>query len=130
MHPENFYARIPGTWGEGEQVLEVPKSQVFKVEDANRARYLCFVNKNEKPKIYTSTEGGTYQYPTGQDLYDRFDKPKDNMPNKPNPKFANFEGRRYSNDELAAIERALLSKSMFESAASPLPDVPKPPMVK
>ena len=130
MHPEKFYARIPGTWGEGEQVLEVPKSQVFKVEDANRTRYLCFVDKNEKPKVYTATGNSTYQYPTGQDLYDSFDKPKDNMPHKPKSRFENFTGRNYSHDELAALERALLSKSMAEASVSPLPDVPKPPMVK
>ena len=129
MHPENFYLRIPGTWGEGEHILSVPKSQVFMVDDANRTRYLCFINKDEKPKVYTADGGSTYQYPTGQDLFDRFDKPKDNMPRKMIRKKGGFEERGYSTDELAAIERMLLSRSAAP-LESPLRDVPKPPMVK
>lgn len=72
--PNYFFATIPGT--KGEQILMLPKNQVFKVNDAGRDRFVAFVNNQRKAKVFYSngdidTKG---LYPTGKDLFKKFDR--------------------------------------------------------
>ena len=72
--PNYFFATIPGT--KGEQILMLPKNQVFKVNDADRDRFVAFVNNQRKAKVFYSngdidTKG---LYPTGKDLFKKFDR--------------------------------------------------------
>ena len=72
--PNYFFATLPGT--KGEQILMLPKNQVFKVNDADRDRFVAFVNNQRKAKVFYSngdidTKG---LYPTGKDLFKKFDR--------------------------------------------------------
>lgn len=71
--PNFFFCTIPGT--RGEQTLMLPKNQVFAVNDADKARYIAFVNNQKPAKLWVKGEpdGGT-TYKTGKELFDKFDK--------------------------------------------------------
>lgn len=127
--PENFYCRIPGTYGKDEQILQVPKKQVFEVNDADRRRYLVFVNKEEQPTVL-SPRGRKYtEYKKGEDLFSRFDGSRRHTANRPaaqpsRNRFNNFEGHNY---DFEALEAKLLSGNGIDTVAA---NIPKPPMVK
>ena len=70
--PDRFSFRIPGTWGENEQILSVDKSQVFK--DTARNRFIVFVNKNESPAVLTKNGISRDSFKNGMDLYQKFNK--------------------------------------------------------
>ena len=131
--PDKFFCRIPGTFGDHEQILELPKSQVFKVESADRARYVAFVNKYDTPRVLTADGKPKEIYATGESLVENFGKEKEKVyPEGKKPKkqakdsFHNFDEREYDWD---AIERQLLSRGRTGSTPN-VPDVPKAGMVK
>lgn len=128
-YPENFYCRIPGTYGEDEQILQVPKKHVFEVNDADRRRYLVFVKKDEQPTVLSPSGKKHTEYKSGEDLFSRFDGNRRHTANRPTykpskNKFNNFEGHNY---DFEALEAKLLS-GVGESAVPA--NIPKPPMVK
>ena len=127
--PENFYCRVPGTYGKDEQILEVPKKQVFEVNDADRRRYLVFVKKDEQPTVLSPGGKKHTEYKNGEDLFSRFDGNRRHTANRPSNapsknRFNNFEGHNY---DFEALEAKLLSGV----GENPIPaNIPKPPMVK
>ena len=72
--PRFIFATIPGT--QGQQIVMLPKNQVFKVE--NEERYIAFVNNQKKVRAY-NINGNKLEfdpgetYPTGKDLLKKFD---------------------------------------------------------
>lgn len=72
--PKFIFAAIPGT--QGQQIVMLPKNQVFKVE--NEERYIAFVNNQKKVRTY-NINGNKLEfdpgetYPTGKDLLKKFD---------------------------------------------------------
>lgn len=72
--PKFIFATIPGT--QGQQIVMLPKNQVFKVE--NEERYIAFVNNQKKVRTY-NINGNKLEfdpgetYPTGKDLLKKFD---------------------------------------------------------
>lgn len=70
----NFFCRIPGTWGENEEVLSVPKEQVFGVKNSGRTRYAVFFKRDEEPMVYSPDFGKVSKYPDGAALIERFDR--------------------------------------------------------
>ena len=75
--PNFFFCTVPGT--KGEQTLMLPKNQVFTVNDADKARYVAFVNNQKPVKLWVKGEpdGGT-TYKTGKELFEKFDKHDNN----------------------------------------------------
>lgn len=75
--PNFFFCTVPGT--KGEQTLMLPKNQVFAVNDADKARYVAFVNNQKPVKLWVKGEpdGGT-TYKTGKELFEKFDKHDNN----------------------------------------------------
>ena len=75
--PNFFFCTVPGT--KGEQTLMLPKNQVFAVNDADKARYIAFVNNQKPAKLWVKGEpdGGT-TYKTGKELFEKFDKHDNN----------------------------------------------------
>jgi len=70
--PDLFCCRIPGTWGQEEQILAVSPEQVFK--DSLTNRYIVFMPKNESPAVLTKDGIKRDIYKSGQDLYKHFNK--------------------------------------------------------
>ena len=70
-HPDVFCCRVPGTFGDKEEILVLPRDQVFKIEDADRARYVVFLKKDEAPAVVGAKEG---QYKNAESLYQHFSK--------------------------------------------------------
>ena len=72
--PNHFFATIPGT--KGQQIVMLPKNQVFKVNDADKDRYVAFVNNQRPVKVFFKNgeidTDGTYK--TGKDLFRKFDR--------------------------------------------------------
>lgn len=72
--PDCFFATIPGT--KQEQIVMLPKNQVFKVNDADKDRYVAFVNNQKEVKVFSSNgyidKNGLYK--TGKDLFKKFDR--------------------------------------------------------
>ena len=72
--PKFIFATIPDT--QGQQIVMLPKNQVFKVE--NEERYIAFVNNQKKVRAY-NINGNKLEfdpgetYPTGKDLLKKFD---------------------------------------------------------
>ena len=72
--PKFIFATIPGT--QGQQIVMLPKNQVFTVE--NEERYIAFVNNQKKVRAY-NINGNKLEfdpgetYPTGKDLLKKFD---------------------------------------------------------
>lgn len=72
--PKFIFSTIPGT--QGQQIVMLPKNQVFKVE--NEERYIAFVNNQKKVRAY-NINGNKLEfdpgetYPTGKDLLKKFD---------------------------------------------------------
>lgn len=75
--PNFFFCTVPGT--KGEQTLMLPKNQVITVNDADKARYVAFVNNQKPVKLWVKGEpdGGT-TYKTGKELFEKFDKHDNN----------------------------------------------------
>lgn len=75
--PNFFFCTVQGT--KGEQTLMLPKNQVFTVNDADKARYVAFVNNQKPVKLWVKGEpdGGT-TYKTGKELFEKFDKHDNN----------------------------------------------------
>lgn len=75
--PNFFFCTVPVT--KGEQTLMLPKNQVFTVNDADKARYVAFVNNQKPVKLWVKGEpdGGT-TYKTGKELFEKFDKHDNN----------------------------------------------------
>lgn len=72
--PNHFFATIPGT--KGQQIVMLPKNQVFKVNDADKDRFVAFVNNQKPVKVFykngdIDTDG---LYKTGKDLFKKFDR--------------------------------------------------------
>lgn len=74
--PRGFACRLPGTYGENKKVLLIPKGQVFEVQDADRPRYIAFVDKTLKPIVVSASDGKIdWKFcKTGQELLKHFDK--------------------------------------------------------
>ncbi len=73
-HPEAFLCRVPGTFGEHEQVLYVPPEQVFTVSGASEKRFVAFLEKDKAPMIINAPgnpNGAVYH--TAEELYRQFD---------------------------------------------------------
>jgi len=70
-NPDVFCCRVPGTFGDKEEILVLPRDQVFKIEDADRARYVAFLKKDEAPAVVGAKEG---QYKNAESLYQHFSK--------------------------------------------------------
>ena len=79
--PNYFFATIPGT--SGKQIVMLPKNQVFEVDGEAKDRYIAFVNNQKKVRIY-NVDGSKLDfdigetYPTGKDLFKKFDTHKKN----------------------------------------------------
>lgn len=75
-NPELFACRIPGTYGKDEEILLIPPEQVFKVDDAQRPRYIAFIRRDEPPVVMKNgviSEDNSL-YKTGEELYQNFDR--------------------------------------------------------
>ena len=75
-NPELFACRIPGTYGKNEEILLIPPEQVFKVDEAERPRYIAFIRRDEPPAVMKNgviSEDNSL-YKTGEELYQNFDK--------------------------------------------------------
>ena len=87
--PKFIFATIPDT--QGQQIVMLPKNQVFKVE--NEERYIAFVNNQKKVRAY-NINGNKLEfdpgetYPTGKDLLKKFDVKEANPEQKVIPKAA------------------------------------------
>lgn len=103
--PKFIFATIPGT--QGQQIVMLPKNQVFKVE--NEERYIAFVNNQKKVRTY-NINGNKLEfdpgetYPTGKDLLKKFEV-------------------KEANPEQAA-------KAIAEKIENVTPDIPKAAPVK
>ena len=103
--PKFIFATIPGT--QGQQIVMLPKNQVFKVE--NEERYIAFVNNQKKVRTY-NINGNKLEfdpgetYPTGKDLLKKFEV-------------------KEANPEQAA-------KAIAEKVENVTPDIPKAAPVK
>lgn len=103
--PKFIFATIPGT--QGQQIVMLPKNQVFKVE--NEERYIAFVNNQKKVRAY-NINGNKLEfdpgetYPTGKDLLKKFEV-------------------KEANPEQAA-------KAIAEKVENVTPDIPKAAPVK
>lgn len=75
-NPELFACRIPGTYGKGEEILLIPPEQVFKVDEAQRPRYIAFIRRDEPPAVIKDgvIRNEDPLYKTGEELYQNFDK--------------------------------------------------------
>ena len=75
-NPGVFACRIPGTYGENEQVLLLPTEQVFKVEDAKRPRYIAFLRTDTKPAVISAGRDNVIgsPYEDAKALYQHFDR--------------------------------------------------------
>ena len=75
-NPGVFACRIPGTYGENEQVLLLPTEQVFKVEDAKRPRYIAFLRTDTKPAVISAGKDNVIgsPYEDAKALYQHFDR--------------------------------------------------------
>lgn len=65
--PDLFCCRIPGTWGENEQILAVSPEKVFRDKQTNR--YIVFMPKDESPAVLTKDGIKRDIYKNGMDLY-------------------------------------------------------------
>lgn len=103
--PKFIFATIPST--QGQQIVMLPKNQVFKVE--NEERYIAFVNNQKKVRTY-NINGNKLEfdpgetYPTGKDLLKKFEV-------------------KEANPEQAA-------KAIAEKVENVTPDIPKAAPVK
>lgn len=131
--PENFYCRIPTTYGKKEQVLQIPKEQVFEVKGASKKRYIAFIHKEEAPIIYGTDMKQIEKFATGNELYHFFDEvnkqKNQNHVSKTNrnDKAHNFDER--PDNDWNEIERLLLEKEMEqkpEALEVPTPDTAVP----
>ena len=140
--PERFFCRIPGTYGDSEQILSVEKSHVFAIEDADRPRYLVFVQKDEAPLVMVSKgKNGTRDlYKSGDDLYryfDRFGKLASEREKsvmvgvKKNDTWHKIHDFQERENDWDALESALLQKSLNIGASGLVnKEVPVPPKIK
>lgn len=108
-----FACRIPGTYGEMELTLAIPKEQVFSQNDGRQ--YRAFLKNNERPMVIgpTGIRVPEEERKTGKQIHDEYfdpvnrknaDKKKDDVKTK---NFNNFKKRDYNYSEL---ERALLKR--------------------
>ena len=72
--PNYFFARIPGTYGKGIQILMLPKNQVFKVNGEKKERYIAFANNQRKVKVFNCDGSREYELSSGKALHDIFDE--------------------------------------------------------
>ena len=73
-NPEVFACRVPGTFGTSEEILLIPPEQVFKVEDAERPRYIAFLRRDEAPAVVGASGREITRYKDAESLYQSFDK--------------------------------------------------------
>jgi len=116
--PKFIFATIPDT--QGQQIVMLPKNQVFKVE--NEERYIAFVNNQKKVRAY-NINGNKLEfdpgetYPTGKDLLKKFDV-----------KEANPEQTAKAMAE--AVEKVMPDISKAAPVENDMPDIPKAAPVK
>lgn len=72
-NPEVFACRVPGTYKDNEQILILPRDQVFSVEGSERERYIAFLKNDEPPVILFKGAQNTDMYADAPDLYRMFD---------------------------------------------------------
>lgn len=72
--PNYFFARIPGTYGKGIQILMLPKNQVFKVNGEKKERYIAFANNQRKVKVFNCDGSREYELSSGKALHEIFDE--------------------------------------------------------
>lgn len=118
-HPNEFLCRVPGTWGDGtknsdpEQILFIPKENVFKNEENNS--FIGFLPKNEEPMI---VGGDGYSFKNYYKSFSEFQKKftDESLFNiEPSSLKAldiekDIEAVTSPNSELLELERMLLSK--------------------
>ena len=155
-HPDVFCCRVPGTYGEKEEILVLPRDQVFKVDDADRERYVAFLKKDETPTVIGAKQG---QYKNAESLYQHFSKqgkrlsydpeslsevrsedlkagweslkgkPSPNMAGDPFPGMRSKRGfyeRTYTAEQWDQLEKRLLGVG---DAVPKVPDVPEVPVI-
>lgn len=129
-YPEYFFCRIPGTYGDNEQVLGVPKSQVFEVKDADRRRYFVFVHKEDPPMVFTPGGREDHKaYTTGEALYQRFDR-NQQTPGKAKPSQSKAKNNHFHNFDQRDYDFKELENLLLGNKASGVTDVPVPPKVR
>ncbi|MBR2562866.1 MAG: hypothetical protein IKE31_12095 [Eubacterium sp.] len=57
-YPHLFMCRLPGTDGEEERLLCIPKPHVFFLEDAAGPQYIAFLRKGENPRVLGKSDKG------------------------------------------------------------------------
>lgn len=72
--PNFFFCTVPGT--KRQDTLMIPKSQVFEVKDADKARYVAFIDNNKRPHIYNKSGAPDIspKYVNGKELFKNFDR--------------------------------------------------------
>lgn len=130
-----FVSRVPGTWGEEEQTLLLPKDRVYETDDGKT--YIGFLKKDEQPiimdiqnrqvntsasKLYENTyekvERGFKQKEQlakekgirkdAKDISNVLSSEPAKSTGKGKDKFNNFQGRKYEN--INELEKMLLMK--------------------
>ena len=72
--PSVFACRIPGTFGENEKTLILPKEQVFEKTDSSRKQYMAFLRRRTPPLVYDRSGNEVREFASGESLYSHFDK--------------------------------------------------------
>lgn len=121
----NFYCRVPGTWGKKEEVLAIPKENVFLRTNLAKPSYYAFIKTNDAPIVYTPDQKAVEKYTSGKELYEtHFSNPENYMEasikSAINQKVHNFEER--TDNEWNVIETELLVKDMTSEARTKLVD--------
>ena len=101
--PSVFCCRLPQTYGDGENLLVLPKQQVFVMSDAERKRYIAFVRRDTEPLILNKDGKPLQKFKNGEELYQYFDQVN-----------SSFKNRRMS--------------QLAEKAATLTPTIPKMPV--
>lgn len=77
--PEDFLVRIPGTYGMkdesnhlSEQMLVVPREQVFLDSSAQVDRYVIHLDKSRKPEVLQANGTYTDRYQDAKEIYEKY----------------------------------------------------------
>ena len=71
--PDSFFCRVPGTYKDKIQILQIPKEQVFDMNEP-RKRFTAFIAKDEPPLVYMANKQPCTAYASGEELYKHFSK--------------------------------------------------------
>ena len=77
--PDDFLIRVPGTYGLknesnhlAEQMLVVPREQVFLDSSAQVDRYVILLDKNKKPDVLQVDGTYTDRYKDAKEIYEKY----------------------------------------------------------